>query len=76
MKNMKILFLEAVVVVVVVVVVDVVDDDDNCCRTALLMGIDNENLEMVELLLENKVVIAILSELSASNLDNSDQDHE
>ena len=75
MKNMKILFLEAVVVVVVVVVVDVVDDDDNCCRTALLMGIDNENLEMVELLLENKV-IAILSELSASNLDNSDQDHE
>ena len=72
---MKILFLEAVVVVVVVVVVDVVDDDDNCCRTALLMGIDNENLEMVELLLENKV-IAILSELSASNLDNSDQDYE
>ena len=56
MKNMKILFLEAVVVVVVVVVVDVVDDDDNCCRTALLMGIDNENLEMVELLLENKVI--------------------
>lgn len=31
----------------------------NCCdplgRSALLMGIDNENLEMVELLLDNKV---------------------
>ena len=33
--------------------------DINCCdplgRSALLMAIDNENLEMVELLLENKV---------------------
>ena len=33
--------------------------DINCCdplgRSALLMGIDNENLEMVELLLDNKV---------------------
>ena len=31
----------------------------NCCdplgRSALLMAIDNENLEMVELLLDNKV---------------------
>ena len=31
----------------------------NCCdplgRSALLMAIDNENLEMVDLLLENKV---------------------
>ena len=31
------------------------------------MGIDNENLEMVELLLENKV-IAIWSELSPSKI--------
>ena len=33
--------------------------DINCCdplgRSALLMGIDNENLEMVELLLDHKV---------------------
>lgn len=33
--------------------------DINCTdplgRSALLMGIDNENLEMVELLLDNKV---------------------
>ena len=33
--------------------------DINCCdplgRSALLMAIDNENLEMVELLLDNKV---------------------
>ncbi len=32
----------------------------NCCdplgRSALLMAIDNENLEMVDLLLENKVL--------------------
>ena len=33
---------------------------DACDRTALLMGIDNENLEMVELLLENKVTDTIL----------------
>ena len=34
--------------------------DINCCdplgRSALLMAIDNENLEMVELLLDNKVL--------------------
>ena len=33
----------------------------NCCdplgRSALLMAIDNENLEMVDLLLDNKVII-------------------
>ena len=33
--------------------------DINCCdplgRSALLMAIDNENLEMVDLLLDNKV---------------------
>ena len=34
--------------------------NDACDRTALLMGIDNENLEMVELLLENKVSNTIL----------------
>ena len=28
-------------------------------RSALLMAIDNENLEMVDLLLENKVIIAL-----------------
>ena len=28
-------------------------------RTALLMAIDNENMEMLELLLENKVVLVI-----------------
>ena len=47
--------------------------DINCCdplgRSALLMAIDNENLEMVELLLENKVksfvaAAAIFSEKS------------
>ena len=32
-----------------------IDCVDPLGRTALLMGIDNENLEMVELLLENKV---------------------
>ena len=36
----------------------------NCCdplgRSALLMAIDNENLEMVELLLENKVSKRVL----------------
>ena len=35
--------------------------DINCCdplgRSALLMGIDNENLEMVELLLDHKVML-------------------
>ena len=35
--------------------------DINCCdplgRSALLMGIDNENLEMVELLLDHKVCV-------------------
>ena len=33
-----------------------IDCVDPLGRTALLMAIDNENLEMVELLLENKVV--------------------
>ena len=32
-----------------------IDCVDPLGRTALLMGIDNENLEIVELLLENKV---------------------
>ena len=32
-----------------------IDCVDPLGRTALLMAIDNENLEMVELLLENKV---------------------
>ena len=31
----------------------------NFRRTALLMAIDNENMEMLELLLENKVVLII-----------------
>ena len=35
--------------------------DINCCdplgRSALLMAIDNENLEMVDLLLDNKVTV-------------------
>ena len=31
----------------------------NFRRTALLMAIDNENMEMLELLLENKVVLVI-----------------
>ena len=34
-----------------------IDCVDPLGRTALLMAIDNENLEMVELLLENKVEI-------------------
>ena len=34
-----------------------IDCVDPLGRTALLMAIDNENLEMVELLLENKVAI-------------------
>ena len=44
--------------------------DINCCdplgRSALLMGIDNENLEMVELLLDHKVrqVISVLVEIT------------
>ena len=35
--------------------------DINCCdplgRTALLMAIDNENLEIIEMLIDNKVII-------------------
>ena len=38
--------------------------DINCCdplgRSALLMAIDNENLEIIELLLDNKVRTRIL----------------
>ena len=38
--------------------------DINCCdplgRSALLMAIDNENLEMVDLLLDNKVLKTFL----------------
>ena len=34
-----------------------IDCVDPLGRTALLMAIDNENLEMVELLLENKVIL-------------------
>ena len=33
-----------------------IDCVDPLGRTALLMAIDNENMEMVELLLENKVI--------------------
>ena len=43
----------------------------NCCdplgRSALLMAIDNENLEMVELLLENKVSKRVLIGFSSQN---------
>ena len=38
--------------------------DINCCdplgRSALLMAIDNENLEIIELLLDNKVRMVLL----------------
>ena len=37
--------------------------DINCCdplgRTALLMAIDNENLEIIDMLLENKVIFVV-----------------
>ena len=36
-----------------------IDCVDPLGRTALLMAIDNENMEMVELLLENKVLLLI-----------------
>ena len=45
-----------------------IDCVDPLGRTALLMGIDNENLEMVELLLENKVCsqpAAVMAEIPA-----------
>ena len=50
-----------------------IDCVDPLGRTALLMAIDNENLEMVELLLENKVgmlftTIIILQSSSLSEI--------
>ena len=38
--------------------------DINCCdplgRTALLMAIDNENLEIIEMLIDNKVIYPLM----------------
>ena len=46
--------------------------DINCCdplgRTALLMAIDNENLEIIEMLIDNKVSYSLIFNIFAHNV--------